>query len=64
MYNMLTLRFFFFLLRLRENVGLAKALNRAQRPVLIVITRVYRTAPSNALQVLAGERPLGLEVRI
>lgn len=46
-----------------NNLGSAKALNRNQLLVLMAITRAYRTAPSNALQVLAGKRPFDLKVR-
>lgn len=49
--------------RLRENVGLAKTLNRAQRPTLLSMVGAYRTAPMEALHVLTGIMPLDLEVR-
>lgn len=35
-------------------------LNAAQRPFLLTICRAFRTAPTNALQVLAGKAPLHL----
>uniref|UniRef100_A0ABD2W826 Reverse transcriptase zinc-binding domain-containing protein n=1 Tax=Trichogramma kaykai TaxID=54128 RepID=A0ABD2W826_9HYME len=40
---------------------LQKNLNQRQRPVLLRITRAYRTASTDALQALAGIRPLDLE---
>ncbi|MGI4816883.1 MAG: reverse transcriptase family protein [Janthinobacterium lividum] len=49
--------------RMTQNVSLAAILNRAQRPTLLSIIGAYRTAPSNALQVLAKSLPLDLEVR-
>lgn len=47
---------------LRENVGLAKTLNRAQRPTFLSMVGAYRTAPMEALHVLTGIMPLDLEV--
>ncbi|XP_035209699.1 uncharacterized protein LOC118184161 [Stegodyphus dumicola] len=42
----------------------AKMLNSIQRPFLINITRAFRTTSTNALQVLAGVRPLSIEAEI
>ncbi|XP_035210780.1 uncharacterized protein LOC118185093 [Stegodyphus dumicola] len=42
----------------------AKILNSIQRPFLINITRAFRTTSTNALQVLAGVRPLSIEAEI
>lgn len=39
-----------------------KALSRNQRPVLILLTKAYRTVSSTALPVLAGVLPADLEV--
>ncbi|CAB0033456.1 unnamed protein product [Trichogramma brassicae] len=40
---------------------LQTTLNQRQRPVLLRISRAYRTASTDALQVLTGIRPLDLE---
>lgn len=39
---------------------IAKQLSMAQRPFLLIICRAFRTAPTAALQVLAGRPPLHL----